>query len=60
VIPVGMFVDRVKRIPLLSASVVLWSIASLASGFAGSYDSLLLTRLALGAVSATAGRRWRR
>jgi len=55
VIPVGMFVDRVKRIPLLSASVVLWSIASLASGFAGSYDSLLLTRLALGAVSATAG-----
>lgn len=55
VLPVGMLVDRVKRVPLLSASIVLWSIASLASGFAGSYGSLLLTRLALGAVIATAG-----
>jgi MFS family permease len=55
VIPVGMLVDRVRRIPLLAASVVLWSIASLASAFAGSYSTLLLTRLALGAVSATAG-----
>jgi MFS family permease len=55
VIPVGMFVDRVHRIPLLAISVVLWSIAELASAFAGSYDTLLLTRLALGAVSATAG-----
>jgi predicted MFS family arabinose efflux permease len=55
VIPVGLLVDRFKRVPLLSASIVLWSIASLASGFAGSYGSLLLTRLALGAVNATAG-----
>ena len=55
VAPVGMLVDRVKRIPLLSASIVLWSVASLASAFAGSYGTLLLTRVALGAVSATAG-----
>ncbi len=55
VLPVGMLVDRVKRVPLLSASIVLWSIASLASGFAGSYETLLLTRLALGAAIATAG-----
>jgi len=55
VLPVGLLVDRVKRVPLLSASIVLWSVASLASGFAGSYGSLLLTRLALGAVNATAG-----
>ncbi len=55
VIPVGLLVDRFKRVPLLSASIVLWSVASLASGFAGSYGSLLLTRLALGAVNATAG-----
>jgi MFS family permease len=55
VLPVGLLVDRVKRVPLLSASIVLWSIASLASGFAGSYGTLLLTRLALGAVNATAG-----
>src|SRR5215831_13705183 len=30
-IPVGLLVDRVARIPLLSASIVLWSIASLLS-----------------------------
>jgi MFS family permease len=55
VAPVGMLVDRFKRMPLLSVSIVLWSVASLASAFAGSYGTLLLTRLALGAVSATAG-----
>jgi MFS family permease len=54
-IPVGFYVDRVKRIPLLSASIVLWSIASLLSAFAGSYSTLLLTRLLLGLVVATAG-----
>jgi len=54
-IPVGLFVDRAKRIPMLSISIVLWSVASLASAFAGSYSTLLLTRLALGAVVATAG-----
>jgi MFS family permease len=55
VLPVGLLVDRIKRIPLLSLSIVLWSIASLASAFAGSYWHLLLTRMALGAVTATAG-----
>jgi MFS family permease len=54
-IPVGFLVDRVKRMPILSASIVLWSAASLLSAFAGSYSSLLLTRLLLGAVTATAG-----
>src|SRR5436305_7011325 len=54
-IPVGFLVDRVKRLPILSLSIVLWSIASLISAFAGSYSSLLLSRLLLGAVTATAG-----
>ena len=54
-IPVGLLVDRAKRMPLLAFSIVLWSIASLASAFAGSYSGLLLSRLALGAVAATAG-----
>jgi MFS family permease len=54
-IPVGLLVDRFNRVPMLAASVVLWSVASLASAFAGSYDALLVTRLALGAVAATAG-----
>ncbi|HEV3045811.1 MAG TPA: MFS transporter [Solirubrobacteraceae bacterium] len=55
VIPVGVLVDHVKRMPLLAVSIGLWSVASLAGGFAGSYGTLLLTRLALGAVTATAG-----
>src|SRR6201982_51451 len=54
-IPVGLLVDRIKRIPMLSLSILLWSVASLLSAFAGSYSSLLLTRLLLGAVTATAG-----
>ena len=55
VVPVGVLVDRIRRVPVLSISIVLWSVASLASAFAGSYSSLLLSRLALGAVTATAG-----
>jgi MFS family permease len=54
-IPFGLYVDRFKRMPMLSLSIVLWSVASLLSAFAGSYSSLLLTRLLLGAVTATAG-----
>lgn len=55
VIPMGVLVDHVRRVPLLALAVSLWSIASLLSAFAGSYKTLLLTRLALGAVTATAG-----
>jgi MFS family permease len=54
-IPVGLLVDRVPRLPLLSGSIVLWSVASLLSAFAGSYGKLLVTRVLLGAVTATAG-----
>ena len=54
-IPVGLLVDRFKRMPILSGSIVLWSIASLLSAFAGSYGGLLLTRVLLGAVAASAG-----
>jgi MFS family permease len=54
-IPVGFLVDRVKRLPILSVSIILWSIASLMSAFAGSFGSLLVSRLLLGAVTATAG-----
>lgn len=54
-IPVGLLVDRIRRIPTLSLSIVLWSVASLFSAFAGGYLTLLFTRLLLGAVIATAG-----
>ncbi|MGO9974892.1 MAG: MFS transporter [Solirubrobacteraceae bacterium] len=54
-IPLGLLVDRTKRMPLLALSIIIWSVASLFSAFAGSFSSLLLTRLALGAVAGTAG-----
>jgi len=52
---VGMLTDRVHRIALLSGSILLWSAAMVASALAPSYLALVLTRLALGAVTATAG-----
>ena len=55
VIPVGPLVDRFNRVKLLSGSIVLWSLAMLVSGAARSYSTLLFSRLALGAVTATAG-----
>jgi MFS family permease len=55
VIPVGLLVDRIKRMPLLSLSVAIWSLATLLGAFSSSYWHLLLWRLALGIVTATAG-----
>jgi MFS family permease len=54
-IPVGMLVDRIRRMPILSLSIVLWSAASLLGAFASNYGDLLISRLLLGAVIATAG-----
>jgi MFS family permease len=55
VIPVGLLVDRVRRIPMLAGSILLWSVATLLGAVAPSYSGLLLTRVGLGAVAATAG-----
>ncbi len=54
-IPVGLLVDRTRRIPVLAISIILWSLALLYSGFASSYGDLLVARLVLGAVTASAG-----
>jgi MFS family permease len=54
-VPVGMLTDRFNRVRLLAFSVVLWALAMVATGAAPSYGILLLSRLALGAVTATAG-----
>lgn len=54
-IPVGQLVDRLPRMPLLTASILLWSLAMAAGGLARSYLWLLLSRVVLGAVTATAG-----
>jgi MFS family permease len=55
VLPIGLLVDKTKRIPLLSISIVLWSVTTMLGALAGSYGTLLLSRVLLGLVSATAG-----
>ncbi len=55
VLPIGMLVDKTKRIPMLSISIVLWSVTTILGALAGSYGTLLLSRVLLGLVSATAG-----
>src|SRR3954470_23564562 len=55
VLPVGFLVDRYNRIQMLAFSIFMWSAAMLWCGIASSYGNLLLARVALGAVTATAG-----
>jgi MFS family permease len=54
-LPFGWLADRVNRVRLLVISIGVWSIAMLASSAAQSFEALLTTRLALGAVVAAAG-----
>ncbi|HET8979898.1 MAG TPA: MFS transporter [Solirubrobacteraceae bacterium] len=54
-LPVGMLTDRMHRLNLLTISIVLWSGAMVASALAPSFLVLVLTRVALGAVTASSG-----
>jgi MFS family permease len=54
-VPVGVLADRVARTPMLAASVALWSVAMLGAGASDSFATLLASRIALGALTATAG-----
>lgn len=54
-VPVGWLTDRINRVHLLAVTIVLWCVAMVLAGAAGSYGVLLLARIALGAVAATAG-----
>jgi len=54
-VPIGALTVRVRRIRLLAGSIALWSVAMIVSGAPSSYAMLLLTRLVLGAIIATAG-----
>ncbi|MGH8161397.1 MAG: MFS transporter [Gammaproteobacteria bacterium] len=53
-LPLGILADRVRRVRLLTIAILVWSIAMAVSGFSTSYVMLLVTRLALGAIVATA------
>ncbi|HET9720947.1 MAG TPA: MFS transporter [Solirubrobacteraceae bacterium] len=54
-IPAGMLTDRFNRIRLLSLSIILWCAAQVGGALSGSFLMLVLTRVGLGAVTATAG-----
>jgi MFS family permease len=53
-LPMGALVDRVVRTRVLWISILVWGLAMLVSGASVSFLMLLLSRLALGAVVATA------
>jgi len=54
-VPIGALSDRVRRVSLLRWSVVLWSLAMIAAGASTSFGMLLVSRLVIGAVTATGG-----
>jgi MFS family permease len=54
-VPAGALVDRTNRVRLLAGSVALWGVAMIWTGLAGSFTMLLISRVALGVVLATAG-----
>jgi predicted MFS family arabinose efflux permease len=54
-LPFGVLADRVRRTRVLGATITLWAAAMIWSATASSFGELLLTRLLLGAVTASAG-----
>lgn len=47
-IPMGYLADRYSRRNLLAAGITIWSLATIAGGYASSYEMLIFTRAAVG------------
>lgn len=54
-VPVGVLTDRVHRVRLLAGSILIWSIAMVATGLSVTFLMLFVARLFLGVVTATGG-----
>lgn len=52
-IPIGVLVDRRPRLPLIITGSALWTLATAACGFAGSFSQLFVARVAVGIGEAT-------
>ena len=57
-LPFGLLADRVRRTRMLGGAIVLWGAAMLWSASVRSFHELLLARVFLGAVTASAGPFW--
>lgn len=47
-VPIGWAVDRYSRRLIIFVGVLLWAVATIASGFANSYEALVLCRICVG------------
>lgn len=57
-IPLGRMADRLNRVRLIAAGIILWSLMTVLSGFAGSFWELFFARMGVGvgeAILAPAG-----
>ena len=54
-VPMGIFVDRTRRMLLLGLSLIVWAGAMVLTGVAISFVMLFVARLLLGSVAATTG-----
>lgn len=54
-LPFGVIADRMRRTTVLGFSIVLWGVCMVWSATVGSFEQLLISRLALGVVTASAG-----
>ncbi len=52
-LPVGLLVDRWRRVPVLWGGVLIWSIATVTCGLAGTFLTLFLARVFVGAGEST-------
>ena len=52
-LPVGFMIDRYRRVPIMSAGLALWSVATMACGAASSFASLFVARVMIGAGEST-------
>ena len=52
-LPLGYLADRVKRVSIVSIGIFIWSLATVASGFAQKFSHLFLARMTVGIGEAT-------
>ncbi|MCW3836991.1 MFS transporter [Sphingomonas canadensis] len=52
-IPLGWLADRTSRRGIIASGLAFWSLVTIATGFAGSFATLLVARMALGAGEAS-------